>query len=176
MTYRSRLLVVTGAGISVAAGIWSTEDLYRVLYLRSLREAVQAVVEHPHQLLQRFRLFVIQLYCRKPTAAHWALKTLRDRFGFTIATENRDDLHQKTGVHPVTRDEIPALDTTRYSALLMVGISEDRFSLIPQFRERGCEVHCLAKTPCPGVTHFREADCQIELPWVVDSLPTTRES
>ncbi len=70
MNYGSGLLVVTGAGISVAAGIWSMDDLYRVLYLRSLREAVQTVTERPHQLLQRFCLFVIQLYCREPTAAH----------------------------------------------------------------------------------------------------------
>lgn len=165
-----RLLVVTGAGLSIAAGVWGLDEIYELMGLHSLRTTLDAVVTRPASLIKRFELFVWQLYCKQPTPAHHALRQLQEWYNFTLATENRDDLHQKAGQVPITRDALTGLDFTHFQALLLVGVSEDRFSLAPHFRNRGAPVYSQGLAPCDGATHWIPGDCQVLFPDLLREL------
>lgn len=165
-----RLLVVTGAGLSQAAGVWTLDDLYKALSVQTIDSLTNAVFEAPQRLVNRFGLFIRQLYVKKPTQAHLALTAMQRLLGFTIITCNRDDLHEKAGLIPVQYDAIDTLKMDKYSALLIIGMSRDHLNLIPSFIRSKKGVYCQGLDACVGAGYWLPGDCQIILPNMADYL------
>jgi len=96
---RSKLVILTGAGISAESGLktfrdsdglWEGYDVYDV--------ATPEAWERNPALVQDFynmrRKSVLEA---KPNAAHYALTQLEDKYDVVIITQNVDDLHERAG-------------------------------------------------------------------------------
>ena len=96
---RSKLVILTGAGISAESGLqtfrdsdglWEGYDVYDV--------ATPEAWERNPALVQDFynmrRKSVLEA---KPNAAHYALTQLEDKYDVIIITQNVDNLHERAG-------------------------------------------------------------------------------
>src|SRR4051812_27450382 len=90
----SRIIVLTGAGISVASGlktyrgptgIWTDADIDTF----ATKEALE---DNPHRVWRFFAQLRKQLITTEPNATHYALarfeKNLKDNQSFTLITQN----------------------------------------------------------------------------------------
>ncbi len=96
---KSKLVILTGAGISAESGLqtfrdsdglWEGYDVYDV--------ATPEAWQRNPVLVQNFynmrRKSVLEA---KPNAAHYALTQLENKYDLTIITQNVDDLHERAG-------------------------------------------------------------------------------
>src|SRR5687768_16868781 len=102
-TYYINIVVLTGAGISVASGLrpfrgpgglWSEVDIMEYATARALKE-------DPFKVWKFFAPLREQLKQIEPNPAHYALAKfeagLRNYQSFTLITQNIDGLHQRAG-------------------------------------------------------------------------------
>jgi NAD-dependent deacetylase len=96
---RKRLVVLSGAGISVESGIapfrgtgglWNNEDLARLATIEAWNERTEEVLEFYNQR----RLYLADV---KPNSAHFLLAQMEKDFDVVILTQNVDDLHERAG-------------------------------------------------------------------------------
>lgn len=96
---RKRVVVITGAGISVesglspyrgAGGLWDQRNQLEVASFRGWRKDRKKVLDYWNK---RKRIIEDAM----PNAAHEALAILEAHFEVTIITQNIDDLHEKAG-------------------------------------------------------------------------------
>lgn len=97
---RGNVLVLTGAGISVASGLPTfrgNEGLYEGLNPYELASP-EAFAEHPVTVWNWYAMRIHQGKGAQPNAAHRALVDLESRArGFTLITSNVDPLHERAG-------------------------------------------------------------------------------
>jgi NAD-dependent deacetylase len=109
-----RVLVLTGAGISVASGLPTfrgNEGLYQGLNPYEL-SSPQAFAKHPVTVWNWYRVRIREGMKAKPNAAHHALKQLEGiAEQVTIITSNVDSLHQLAGSKQVFRLHGDILET-----------------------------------------------------------------
>ena len=109
-----RVLVFTGAGISVASGLPTfrgNEGLYHGLNPYELASP-QAFATHPVTVWNWYLMRIREGIKAKPNAAHLALKELEDvAENVTIVTSNVDPLHQIAGSKNVYRLHGDILET-----------------------------------------------------------------
>lgn len=95
----SKIVVLTGAGISAESGIstfrdanglWENHDIMEVASIAGWHRNPQLVLEFYNQRRR-------QLNTVEPNAAHFYLRELEDRYEVTIITQNVDDLHERAG-------------------------------------------------------------------------------
>lgn len=128
------VLFYTGAGVSVAAGIPSMEQLEDSLkvykgsfYLLFLKE----IMEFPDRFAERIGNFYNACFYSQPTKAHEALKELTLYKKTRLVTENIDCLHERTGVLPYRvnadqlRSEIGNSELSQIDYIICVGLSYD---------------------------------------------------
>ncbi len=174
-TYGPNLIVYTGAGLSRASGIWGTAELKRFLHMDDLDHLTRIVVNSPKLLCQRYALFIRSLYTAVPTTGHWALAEMQKAFGFAILTENRDRLHQQTGVPVIERHQIREfLDKSHihWRGLMTLGVSADFSGLIDTMRQRRIPLLAIDLTP-PIFLEDGDFFLQIDLQ---DCLPNLRDT
>lgn len=165
------LLVYTGAGISKAAGIWGVDELKEQLYLSDIDKLTRVIATVPQIICNRFAYFITSLYVSQPTRAHFALRNLWDKYHFDVVTENLDQLHQKTGLPVIRREEVSKLreKIEKYRTLMTIGLSADFSSVISYFRSKSPDGTVLAiNTSIPSYLgrgdYYLLGDVQIVLP------------
>jgi NAD-dependent deacetylase len=93
----SKLIALTGAGISAESGIrtfrdadglWEQHDIMEVASIDGWRKNRELVLQFYNQ--RRRQLFDVQ-----PNMGHYALVELEQKFDVTIITQNVDDLHER---------------------------------------------------------------------------------
>jgi NAD-dependent protein deacetylases, SIR2 family len=104
LPHMDNLIVYTGAGMAIDAGIWDLTTLREKLYLNDLKDFLRVTNYDKEKVLFTVKEFARQLYETKPTDSYEILGELQIKFNITIATENRDMLHQKAGHKVITRD------------------------------------------------------------------------
>ena len=96
---KSKIVVLTGAGMSAESGIrtfrdadglWGGHDVMQVASPQGWRANQDLVLDFYNQRRR-------QLLTVKPNAAHYALTELEDKYDVTIITQNIDDLHERAG-------------------------------------------------------------------------------
>ena len=99
MTHRKKIIVLTGAGVSVESGLstfrgqgglWEGHDPQEVASIEGWRRN-RALV------LQFYNERRAQLEHARPNAAHLAIAALEDRYDVTVVTQNVDNLHERAG-------------------------------------------------------------------------------
>ena len=96
---KQRIVVLSGAGISVESGIapfrgtgglWNNEDLARLA-------TVEAWRERPAEVLEFYNQRRVYLRDVEPNSAHLLLARMERDFEVAIITQNVDDLHERAG-------------------------------------------------------------------------------
>ena len=96
---RKRLVVLSGAGISVESGIapfrgkgglWNNEDLVNLASIESLYERPAEVLE----FYNKRRTYLKEV---EPNSAHHLLAQMEKDYDVVIITQNVDDLHERAG-------------------------------------------------------------------------------
>lgn len=96
---KSRIVVLTGAGISQESGIstfrdsgglWEQYDIYEVA-------TPEAWHRNPHMVLGFYNARRRQLLSVEPNEAHLYLSRLAEKYDVEIITQNIDDLHERAG-------------------------------------------------------------------------------
>ena len=99
MDDKPNLVVISGAGISVAAGLLlyrGDNGLYRDPDIEMLAK-IETWRTDPGAVLEYYNRRRTQLAEVKPTSAHYLLKKMEEAFNVTIITQNVDDLHERAG-------------------------------------------------------------------------------
>lgn len=99
-----RLLVLTGAGISVASGLPVYRGAEGSVYddPARLRNAMgRTLRENPEAVWRETAPRRAQMLAATPNAAHHALVALAAKFDLLVATMNIDNLHRRAGSHEV---------------------------------------------------------------------------
>lgn len=126
---RGNVLVLTGAGISVASGLPTfrgNEGLYEGLNPYELASP-EAFAEYPVTVWNWYAMHIHQGKGAQPNAAHRALVDLESRArGFTLITSNVDPLHERAGSRRVYKLHGNILETrcTRCRAVEPLDISK----------------------------------------------------
>ena len=96
---RRKIVVLSGAGISVESGIapfrgtgglWNNEDLARLA-------TVEAWQERPAEVLEFYNQRRVYLQGVEPNSAHLLLAKMERDYDVAILTQNVDDLHERAG-------------------------------------------------------------------------------
>ena len=131
----NNLMIYTGAGMAVNAGVWDLAELRDNLYLNNLSEFLRVTIYEKEKVQHTIMKFAEQLYETQPTEAYLILGQLQKKFHITIATENRDMLHQKAGHTVITRDVLKRFPLGFLCKRLMViGMSNDHSGFIHLYR------------------------------------------
>jgi len=150
-------IVLTGAGLSRSAGIPTQTELENQLYLNNPRKLYESCMINPNDIIKRLRFFYCRLSVAKPTAAHYKIKSLYERVKFTVATENLDLLHEKTGVNavhiPKYADEIK---DCVYKHAFLIGVGNPCCqSILKQWEQSGTKIYAISLTkPNLDVSNF----------------------
>lgn len=131
----NNLMIYTGAGMAVNAGVWDLVELRNKLYLNNPSEFLRATKHEKKKVQQTVIEFARQLYETQPTEAYLILNQLQRNFNITIATENRDLLHQKAGHTVITRDVLKRFPIGLLrKRLVVIGLSNDHSGFINLYR------------------------------------------
>ncbi len=96
---RTKLVVLTGAGISAESGVKTFRDAGGLWEGHRVEDVAtpEAWRRHPDVVLQFYNDRRRQLLTVQPNAAHLAIARLQDEFDVTVITQNVDDLHERAG-------------------------------------------------------------------------------
>ncbi len=131
----NNLLVYTGAGMAINAGVWDLAKLRSKLYLDNPYEFLRFTNYEKEKIQQTIIEFARQLYDTQPTEAYFILGQLQKKFHIIIATENRDILHQKAGHTVITREILKRFPSKLLcKRLVVVGLSKDHSGFIHLYR------------------------------------------
>lgn len=126
----------TGAGLSIAAGIWDLTQLRCHLLLNDFNQFEETVKNGKDYFVDVAKEFGRQLYESEPTNAHKIIGWLQKKYNCYVFTENRDVLHQKTCEQVITRNNFSRSEIIVYRRnLIAVGLSKDHTDLIKHYRK-----------------------------------------
>lgn len=128
------ILFYTGAGISVASGVPSMNQLNGLLGINPGKEfllSIKKAIEDPQTFADGILQFHLSCFYSPSTEAHKALKELALFKNAQIITENFDCLHEFTGILPYRinaeqlREEVGADHLHAIDYIICVGLSYD---------------------------------------------------
>ena len=99
-----RVLFYTGAGISVASGVHSMDQLYETLGIdmsKRVDDLLRRAVPDPQGVIESWEKFTKAAFEKPATPAHRALAVLTQKIKSQIFTENVDHLQEKTGIKAI---------------------------------------------------------------------------
>ncbi len=99
MNQKKRIVILTGAGISVASGIKTFRDAGGLWEGHNIEDVAtpQAWHKNPKLVLEFYNQRRRQLLKTQPNKAHHFLKALEEKYEVHIITQNVDDLHERAG-------------------------------------------------------------------------------
>jgi NAD-dependent SIR2 family protein deacetylase len=128
------IVFYTGAGLSVASGVPSMNQLNDLLGLEEGKpfiDFLREILEHPDQFVEKISIFHNACFYCPPTEAHNALKKLALFKNTKIVTENLDCLHEYSGILPYRidakqlREELGSSQLHQIDYIICVGLSYD---------------------------------------------------
>ena len=122
MCAKKRIVVLTGAGISVASGIKTFRDAGGLWEGHNIAEVAtpEAWYKNPELVLNFYNERRKKLLLTHPNKAHYLLKKLEEKYDITIITQNVDDLHERAGSQNVLHlhGELRKVRSERYENLI----------------------------------------------------------
>jgi len=99
MCKKKRIVVLSGAGISVASGLKTFRDAGGLWERHNINEVAtpEAWRTNPELVLAFYNKRRKQLLKTQPNKAHHLLKDLEEKYDVQIITQNVDDLHERSG-------------------------------------------------------------------------------
>jgi NAD-dependent SIR2 family protein deacetylase len=128
------ILFYTGAGLSIASGVPSMDQLNGLLGLKEGEEFVsslQNALQNPGKMVEKILQFHHACIYSPPTEAHRAIKQLALFKNTKIVTENLDCLHEYSGILPYRinaeqlREEIGSSQLRDIDYIVCIGLSAD---------------------------------------------------
>ncbi len=101
--FQSRIVVLSGAGLSAESGLSTFRDAGGVWSRYDIRDVAtpEGFLRDPSLVHTFYNARRMKLRQVKPNAAHCALAKLEDVCELAIITQNVDDLHERAGSHNV---------------------------------------------------------------------------
>lgn len=99
----NNIIFYTGAGLSIASGVPSMNQLNDLLGLQvgtGFIDSLAFPLKHPARFVEKLEIFHQACFFSPPTEAHQALKALALFKNTKIVTENLDCLHEYSGILP----------------------------------------------------------------------------
>jgi hypothetical protein len=132
----------TGAGLSIASGIPSMDELEKSLYIERMGEELNAgaIITHADEVLENWNHFCQTIVTAQPSLGHYALALLAQKKGCAIFTENVDYLHQKSGIIPLMvqphlKQDQDTVFFGEIDAIVCIGLSHDDRGLLAFYKE-----------------------------------------
>ncbi len=97
-----KIIFYTGAGLSVASGIPSMDQLETKIGIKNgeFIESIRKILKDPYQALKQIIIFHKACFFSSPSLAHWKIKEIALKKNCLIFTENLDFMHELTGIYP----------------------------------------------------------------------------
>lgn len=152
-----RVMVYTGAGVSLASGIATFDGDGSLTKVFPLMDSFPGIVldwmiDRPQELMSVLGHFQTALLSSKPNAAHHAIAQL-ERLGpvVTVVTNNFDHLHEAAGSRQVfrTHEGGASKESEKIDLLVVTGVSTDEYGLVDRLRTAGVNVVAIGPRP-PG--------------------------
>lgn len=145
-------LFFTGAGLSRAAGIWGSAELWKQLQLDDVARLCWYCTSRPEELIGRFKMFTWQMVLARPTKAHEALAAIVRRYKRVVITENLDHLHELSGITPYRPFEektIAHLYNLKPDIIVALGSgSSMAVDLLEAWHHKGASIHLVSQGVC----------------------------
>jgi hypothetical protein len=176
-----KVLIYTGAGISVAAGTPDMKGLIAYLGIdRSKRvdEFAQMVMFSPEAMHRRL-MELQESFFERPTPAHTALTKIQEVTGARIATENLDMLGEAAGQELIKRGDIdkkfPDEELTGIECIITVGLRADDSGLLYRYKQINPNGRFIALNiePPPYLDekdYYLEGDAQVTVPHIAELI------
>ena len=96
---RTKIVVLTGAGVSAESGISTFRDSNGLWENHNVEDvaSIEGWYRNPSLVLDFYNQRRAQLPTVRPNAAHLAIASLEDEFDVTVVTQNVDNLHERAG-------------------------------------------------------------------------------
>jgi NAD-dependent SIR2 family protein deacetylase len=164
-----KVLLFTGAGISMAAGLPDLEGLNAAIegMFYPLDSYIDDILNNrTGQRVKSFRDYMSLFIESEPTAAHYLVASLCREFGFDLATGNFDNLHQKTGLNPIFQntDDVVIPNLEQYDYILTIGLNVGIGSVDQVFRAKNPQGRIIAICPEPPY-YLTEQDYYVNEPY-----------
>ena len=178
-----KFIFYTGAGISMAGGVYGMNDLERSLGMGNGRLSfLKTAFLYPKAVARAFDCFCKQAIYSEPTSAHQALHQIAQSKEVCILTENVDLLQHRTGslpIHSQAKDlDIDAVNDDDWRAvdlIICVGLSHDDCGLLAYYKSlnpSGVLVSIDVGTPnyLSETDYLLQGDAQLILPELATRL------
>lgn len=139
-----RVILYTGAGVSIAGGVYGMEDLQKALQIDLSREVdgfTQLSIQEPQKILEAWEGFTKPAFNAQPTPAHEAIQRLSQEFEAHVLTENIDFIHEQTGIKPIhltgqwQREGIESEWLKDVDVIIVVGLGYDNKGFLRWYKE-----------------------------------------
>jgi NAD-dependent SIR2 family protein deacetylase len=170
-----KVIIYTGAGISVAAGTPELKELESYLRIdrpKAVDDFTRAVMFNPKEVQDKL-VKLHKKFFEQPTVAHTALKEIQDVTNIRIVTENLDTLGEAAGQRLIEKWNInkmlPDEELKVVECIVTVGLKEDDSGLLYRFRHLNPNGRIIAlniKSPpyLNKTDYFLEGDAQVVVP------------
>ncbi len=161
---KNKIIVISGAGLSVASGLPTFRDSDGLWRHYSIKEVAssQGWENHPQAVLDFYNERRHQAANAKPSNAHKAIAELEKKFEVVIITQNVDDLHERAGstnVLHVHGELKKARSTVASETVVDIGNKEIQLG---DLCERGGQLRPHIVWFGEQVLHYEEAILQIK--------------
>jgi NAD-dependent SIR2 family protein deacetylase len=139
-----KVLFYTGAGISMASGVHSMDQLEKTLGIEmseKVDELIKKAVTNPQDVIDSWKEFTKAAFENPATPAHKSLGALAKKLKSQIFTENVDHLQEKSGIKathltgPWLKENIQPEWLKDIDAVITVGLSYDDRGFLGWYKE-----------------------------------------
>lgn len=176
-----KVLIYTGAGISIAAGTPDMKGLMSYLGIdreKNIDDFARTIIFSP-EAMHRKLMQVQKSFFENPTPAHLALSKIQEATDVEIATENLDMLGEATGQKLIKRGDIEKKfldeDLPSYDCIITVGLRADDSGLLYRYKEINPNGRFIALNiePPPYLgdkDYYLEGDAQLTVPHIAEII------
>ncbi len=181
-----RYIFYTGAGISIAAGIWGMKELMQQLgFTNGKLFSLYSILKRFDLSVAAFQAFCSVLLAAQPTPAHIAINTICHNAHTMVITENVDGLHKASGCPMFFSHDAQLKGSienvfAEADVIICVGLSADDCGLLAYFKTcntAGKIISIDLQLPAylGGEDYFLRGDCQKILPQLADLLAAEKD-
>lgn len=176
-----KVLIYTGAGISIAAGTPDMKGLMSYLGIdreKNIDDFARTIIFSP-EAMHRKLMQVQKSFFENPTPAHLALSKIQEATDVEIATENLDMLGEATDQKLIKRGDIEKKfldeDLPSYDCIITVGLRADDSGLLYRYKEINPNGRFIALNiePPPYLgdkDYYLEGDAQLTVPHIAEII------